>query len=85
MKVITGVRRCGKSYLLNNIYYNYLRAEGVAVLLFNHRGALLRAIKAIKRQKVHPASRRSTLSRVEPHRDVCIDVKSEQTLLNKLL
>ena len=64
VKVVTGVRRCGKSYLLNNIYYNYLRAEGVAVLLFNYRGALLRAIKAIKRQKVHPASRRSTLSRV---------------------
>ena len=30
VKVVTGVRRCGKSYLLNNIYYNYLRAEGVA-------------------------------------------------------
>ena len=79
MKVITGVRRSGKLYLPNNIYYNYLRAEGVAVLLFNYRGALLRAIKAIKRQKVHPASRRSTLSRVDPHRDGCIDVKGEQT------
>ena len=24
VKVITGIRRCGKSYLLGNIFYNYL-------------------------------------------------------------
>lgn len=29
VKVITGVRRCGKSYLLNNIFYNYLLESGV--------------------------------------------------------
>ena len=29
IKVITGVRRCGKSYLLNTLFYNYLIAEGV--------------------------------------------------------
>jgi len=28
-KVITGIRRCGKSYLLKNIYYNYLLSVGV--------------------------------------------------------
>ena len=29
IKVITGIRRCGKSYLLFNIYYNYLISTGV--------------------------------------------------------
>mgnify|MGYP002521027880 CR=1 FL=1 len=27
IKVITGLRRCGKSFLLNNIFYNYLINE----------------------------------------------------------
>lgn len=30
IKVITGIRRCGKSYLLSNIYYKYLINEGVS-------------------------------------------------------
>jgi predicted AAA+ superfamily ATPase len=30
IKVITGVRRCGKSYLLFNLYYDYLINEGVS-------------------------------------------------------
>ena len=29
VKVITGIRRCGKSYLLFNIYQNYLKSIGV--------------------------------------------------------
>lgn len=29
IKVITGIRRCGKSYLLNKIFYNHLLNEGI--------------------------------------------------------
>lgn len=29
IKIITGIRRCGKSFLLFNIYYNYLLSIGV--------------------------------------------------------
>jgi uncharacterized protein len=29
IKVITGIRRCGKSYLLFKIYHNYLNSIGV--------------------------------------------------------
>lgn len=29
IKVITGIRRCGKSYLLNNIFYQHLLSSGV--------------------------------------------------------
>lgn len=29
VKIITGIRRCGKSYLLNNIFYNYLLENGI--------------------------------------------------------
>lgn len=29
IKVITGIRRCGKSYLLNTLFYNHLLEEGV--------------------------------------------------------
>ena len=30
IKVITGIRRCGKSYLLNTLFYNHLKSENVA-------------------------------------------------------
>lgn len=30
IKIITGIRRCGKSYLLNTIFYNYLVQKGIA-------------------------------------------------------
>jgi len=29
IKVITGIRRCGKSYLLFTLYYNYLLSIGI--------------------------------------------------------
>ena len=29
IKVVTGIRRCGKSYLLFNIFDRYLRSQGV--------------------------------------------------------
>lgn len=30
IKVITGIRRCGKSYLLNTLFYNHLKNENIA-------------------------------------------------------
>ena len=29
VKIITGIRRCGKSFLLSTLYKEYLKAEGV--------------------------------------------------------
>ena len=29
IKIVTGVRRCGKSYLLFNLFRNYLLSQGV--------------------------------------------------------
>ena len=29
-KVVTGIRRCGKSYLLSEIYRNYLLDQGIS-------------------------------------------------------
>lgn len=30
VKVVTGIRRCGKSYLLRTIFKNYLQSQGVS-------------------------------------------------------
>ena len=29
IKIVTGIRRCGKSYLLNHLFYNYLIKKGI--------------------------------------------------------
>ena len=29
IKIITGIRRCGKSYLLNGIFVKYLKSQGI--------------------------------------------------------
>lgn len=29
IKIVTGIRRCGKSYLLNTLFYNYLISKGI--------------------------------------------------------
>ncbi|MBD5298436.1 MAG: AAA family ATPase, partial [Bacteroides sp.] len=29
IKIVTGIRRCGKSYLLSTLYANWLREQGV--------------------------------------------------------
>ena len=29
IKVITGIRRCGKSYLLNTLFYNHIKSLGI--------------------------------------------------------
>ena len=33
IKVVTGIRRCGKSYLIFNIFKNYLIGQGNLILL----------------------------------------------------
>ena len=30
IKIVTGIRRCGKSVLLNEIFYEYLLSQGIA-------------------------------------------------------
>ena len=37
IKIITGIRRCGKSYLLFNIYYEYLIESGVEKVIYGDR------------------------------------------------
>ena len=35
VKIITGIRRCGKSFLLSTLYKDYLKSEGVPEDCFN--------------------------------------------------
>lgn len=35
VKIITGIRRCGKSFLLSTLYKDYLKSEGVSRGLFH--------------------------------------------------
>ena len=54
VKVITGIRRCGKSYLLRNLFRTYLLGEGVPadhILSFE-----LDLTRDIRYQRVIPAS-----------------------------
>ena len=47
VKVITGIRRCGKSYLPSTLYRNYLISEGVKseqILTFELGSEKLRSI-----------------------------------------
>lgn len=48
IKIVTGIRRCGKSFLLSTIYGGWLRAQGIDdahiidINLENRRNKLLR-------------------------------------------
>ena len=35
IKVVTGIRRCGKSFLLFNIFHNYLINKGITNIIFS--------------------------------------------------
>ena len=71
IKVITGIRRCGKSYLLNNIFYNHLLESGVPadhIIRFAFDSAddlYLIGESLIKIEKEKPAKRELKLFSVE--------------------
>jgi predicted AAA+ superfamily ATPase len=62
VKIITGVRRCGKSYLLNRLYAEYLHSEGVSdeqmivIELDDDRFEPLRGKKALREYVEEQAS-----------------------------
>ena len=45
IKVVTGIRRCGKSFLLFNLFYNHLIQSGVEKVCQNDRDRLEITIK----------------------------------------
>ena len=50
IKVITGIRRCGKSYLLNKIFKDYLTSHGA--VSYTHLDVYKRQVCDIVRQRL---------------------------------
>lgn len=66
VKVITGIRRCGKSYLLRTLYRNYLLEQGVSLdniitILYSKP-----QLRLIARSDVAPRNRLIQFLRSEP-------------------
>ena len=53
VKVVTGIRRCGKTYLLFNLFGDYLRSEGVG------DGHIIEELRSTSRERRAPPDRRA--------------------------
>ena len=47
VKVITGIRRCGKSYLLRNLFRDYLRINRFLILLHSQKKCFQTRINSV--------------------------------------